>query len=98
MTKGKMFALATMMAAVSDINPIYRNSKSPRKGDAVPSNVNPPLPNGTKEYFFNMYGEFSTESMLKTECVFKCVSINDKNAIKKFQNWKSKLADFFNGV
>lgn len=50
------------------------------------------IPNGCKEYFFNSAGEFSTTKMLKTECVFTCYAINDKNAIKKFktQNTKTK--------
>ena len=46
-----------------------------------------PAPKGAKQYFFNSQGEFSTEQMLKEECVFKCVAINDKSAIKKFQKW-----------
>jgi len=47
-------------------------------------------PAGTKEYFFNALGEFSTDKMLKSECVFKCVAINDKSAVKKFNKWKLK--------
>lgn len=43
-------------------------------------------PSGTKEYFFNGNGEFSTDHMRKIECVFKCYAINDKNAIRKFKN------------
>jgi hypothetical protein len=45
-------------------------------------------PTGTKEYFFNSIGEFSTKSMLKTECIFKCYAINDKNAKRKFAKWQ----------
>jgi hypothetical protein len=44
-----------------------------------------PVPKGCKEYFFNQDGEFSTTKMLKSECVFKCVAINDKTAIEKFK-------------
>lgn len=43
-------------------------------------------PRGTKEYFFDSEGEFSTTSMRRTECVFKCFAINDKNAKRKFKN------------
>lgn len=45
-------------------------------------------PSGAKGYFFNQFGEFSTERMLKTECVFKCFAINDKNAKRKFDKWQ----------
>jgi hypothetical protein len=51
--------------------------------------IEPKPPKGTKEYFFNSVGEFSTESMLKAETVFKCCAINDKNAIKKFKRWQA---------
>ena len=44
---------------------------------------------GTKEYFFNKEGKFSTESMKKSETVFKCNAINDKNAIRKFESWNN---------
>ena len=52
------------------------------------ADIQPRPPKGTREYFFNKYGEFSTEEMLKSECVFMCYSINDKNAIKKFGRWQ----------
>lgn len=51
--------------------------------------IEPKLPKGTREYFFNNVGEFSTESMLKSETVFKCCAINDKNAVKKFNRWQA---------
>jgi hypothetical protein len=38
---------------------------------------------GCKEYFFNKEGKFST---IESEIVFKCVAVNDKSAIKKFNN------------
>jgi hypothetical protein len=47
-------------------------------------------PKGCKEYFFNKKGEFSTEKMLKSECVFKCFAINDRNAINKFQRFLTR--------
>lgn len=61
--------------------------------DKLPPNPKPkqePIyvpPSGTKEYFFNSIGEFSTVKMLKSECVFKCFAINDKNAKRKFNKW-----------
>jgi len=45
-------------------------------------------PTGTKAYFFNSSGEFSTTKMLRTECIFKCYAINDKNAKRKFAKWQ----------
>jgi hypothetical protein len=45
-------------------------------------------PKGAKEYFFNSLGEFSTEKMLRSECVFKCFAINDKNAKRKFKKFQ----------
>jgi hypothetical protein len=47
-------------------------------------------PSGTKEYFFNSIGEFSTTKMLKSECVFICYAINDKNAKRKFAKWQKQ--------
>lgn len=46
----------------------------------------PKAPKGSKEYFFNAEGEFSTAHIPKGECVFQCFAINDKNAIRKFKN------------
>ena len=46
-------------------------------------------PSGTKEYFFNNEGDFSTEKMLKTECVFVCHAVNDRNALRKWYNWNN---------
>ena len=52
--------------------------------------MSPMPPKGTKEYFFNSVGEFSTEQILKTETVFKCYAINDKNALRKFKRWQDE--------
>lgn len=54
-----------------------------------PIEIQPKPPTGTKEYFFNSNGEFSTESMLKEDVAFKCCAINDKNAIRKFKRWQA---------
>ena len=50
------------------------------------------VPTGTKQYFFNDDGEFSTTHMRKTECVFDCVASNDRNAMRKFYNWNNGKA------
>jgi len=50
----------------------------------------PVAPTGSKTYFFNEFGEFSTDKMRKDEVVFKCFAINDKNAKRKFDSWRLK--------
>ena len=52
------------------------------------------VPKGAKQYFFNDDGEFSTDHMRKTECVFDCVASNDRNAMRKFYNWNIKMLSF----
>ena len=45
---------------------------------------------GCKEYFFNKQGKFYNgegRPMLRSESVFYCHATNDKNAIRKFNNW-----------
>jgi|688.fasta_scaffold300988_2 hypothetical protein len=76
-----MYGLAAMMAYDPMTNKVYSE-----KVDRPP--IIPKPPNGSKEYFFNSSGEFSTTRMLKTECVFKCFAVNDKNALRKFTKWK----------
>ena len=46
-------------------------------------------PAGCKTYWFKANGEFSSERMLKSETVFECFAINDRNAIRKFNRWQS---------
>lgn len=77
-----MYGLAAMMAYDPTTNKIYKE-----RVDSSP--IIPKPPSGTREYFFNQNGEFSNTRMLKSECVFKCNAINDKNAYRKFTKWKS---------
>lgn len=49
----------------------------------------PPVPKGVKTYWFDEQGNFSSVQMRKDEVVFKCVAINDKNAIKKYKRWRA---------
>lgn len=63
--------------------------------DQIPTTINirskeKPVPKGAKRYLFNTNGEFSTETMLKSEVVFKCIAISDERAIKKYNKWKTK--------
>lgn len=51
----------------------------------------PIIPKGHNRYWFRIDGTFlnekQSERMLKSECVFKCFALNDKNAIKKFNKF-----------
>jgi hypothetical protein len=68
------------------------NHMSPRRyddsSDLPPVKIEAKPPKGTKQYFFNIDGIHSTVKMLKTECVFTCHARDDKNAERKFNNWK----------
>lgn len=87
MSKMKSNALAMLaMAAAMNEGSSMMFTGSGEDDARVPKEPMPPK--GTKEYFFNSVGEFSTEQMLKTETVFKCYAINDKNAIRKFKRWQ----------
>jgi hypothetical protein len=76
-----LWAMGMAMAVLD--TPTYK------KEEREKPTIYPKNPAGTKEYFFNDSGEFSTKQMRKDETVFKCFAINDKNAIKKFKNWKT---------
>lgn len=76
-----LYAMGAMMGSGDN-----RSSLTPEQIDVTPKDV--PIPKGCKEYFFNSNGDFSTGKMLRTECVFKCVAANAKNAVKKFKNYQ----------
>lgn len=82
MNKNKIMTMVAMLMAMSHGNEFEHTT-----GEPVEIQPRPPI--GTKEYFFNQYGDFSTESMLKSEVVFKCWASNDKNAIRKFNKWNT---------
>lgn len=84
MSMKSLSALAMIIAATSTVAPSGEDIAS-----RIGRNKNLRPPNGTKEYFFNAQGEFSTDRMLRSEVVFSCFAINDKSAIKKFnKNFK----------
>lgn len=82
-----ILAMALSMAMMSESAMLDINEK-PRK--YIPNKKrNEPIPKkGQFHYWFRVDGTFLNEKqgerMRKEECVFKCFSINDKNAIKKF--------------
>ena len=85
--KSNALMIMAMAATMSEGNSIMFTGRG--EDDArvfIPKEPKPPK--GTKEYFFNSVGEFSTEQILKTETVFKCYAINDKKALRKFKRWQ----------
>lgn len=83
-------AMLMMMAAAMSGSSIYNDGLFGEDEPFIkrePKPVKKVTPKGMKEYFFNIDGMYSTKQMLKTECVFKCFAINDKNAKKKFNKW-----------
>lgn len=54
----------------------------------IPLEPHPPIPpSGCKTYWFKSSGDFSSDRMLRSEVVFTCFAINDKNAKRKFDKW-----------
>lgn len=75
--KGYMAAMMAMAMMTESMPPLYFDRPNGTHGEKLP-------PKGSKLYFFNMKGEFSTDHMLRTDVVFQCFAINDKNAKKKY--------------
>jgi len=90
----KLNMLGIMASAMS--TSIYKDSYNDlfsgdeTKPKRIPRPIRQVLPKGAKEYFFNSDGEFSTKRILKSECIFKCIAINDKNALRKFNKQLNK--------
>ncbi len=80
-----LFAMAAISTEENYSKPL--NSSTIKKDSTIKSNP------GQSEYWFREDGSFLNEKqglkMLKGECVFKCFAINDKNALKKFNKFKS---------
>ena len=77
-----LFAMAAMLSATAEHNPMFDPIKP-----TIHIPKEPPVPKGAKTYWFDEQGNFSFEQMRKDEVVFKCVAINDKNAIKKYEKY-----------
>ncbi len=82
------FALA--MAMMSE-NSMYDVDEKPREYKPSLREFEPQPQKGQFHYWFRADGTFLNEKqderMRKDECVFKCFSINNKNAIKKFNSF-----------
>lgn len=88
MSKMKSLALMMAMAAITGDSMMKGNNwNKVQDKDLDLAPKQPPLPKGCKEYFFNINGGFSTEKMLRSEVIFKCVASNEKTARKKFDKW-----------
>ncbi len=86
MSNKKRGALSLIAAMVSMSGPNIMDIRKPVL-ELPPEDFEEPYP-GQKTYFFNAGGEFNNNKMLRTECVFKCFAINDKNAERKFLKFK----------
>lgn len=83
--KSSFLAMAMMAAMMDDVS--YPKQNKGR--EFIPQEEKEPKqPKGTLHYWFRNDGSFINENnerrMFKSECVFKCFALNDKNAIKKF--------------
>ncbi len=88
-SRNKLAYVAAIAHIMTGENPFTENNSL----ELERIEIQPRVPKGAKEYFFNEFGEFSTESMLKSETVFICWAINDKNAIRKFNKRNNKTTD-----
>jgi len=85
----KLNMLGIMASAMS--TSIYKDSYNDlfsgdeTKPKRIPRPIRQVLPKGV-----NSDGEFSTKRILKSECIFKCIAINDKNALRKFNKQLNK--------
>ena len=83
--------MALAMAMISEASMFNDYEEKPRKYTPNLKDIEPKPQNGQFHYWFRADGTFLNEKqgerMRKEECVFKCFSINDKNAIKKFNSF-----------
>ncbi len=85
---GNILAMYSFLyQSVMDESPVFSPEEEyPKREKEVNGYLYRVCPKGCRRYFFNANGEFNTQAMLKTECVFECFAINDKTALKKFNN------------
>lgn len=87
MNKGILGLLA--MASIADIMGNPTGERRYTETELPPLFIGDKPPTGSKEYWFDAYGNYSSERMEKERIVFKCFAINDKNAKRKYNNWKN---------
>ena len=86
MTMKSSFLAMAMMAAMADD---FSYPKQNKGMEFIPQEEKEPKqPKGHLHYWFRLDGTFINDNnekrMFKSECIFKCFSLNDKNAIRKF--------------
>lgn len=87
-----MYSMALAMAMMAESN-MFTDfyEEKPRKYIPKTKDFEPRPQAGQFHYWFRIDGTFlnekQSERMKKDECVFTCFSINDKNAIKKFNSF-----------
>lgn len=74
--RNKLFQLGLLSSLFGGMIPNRGNNLTPQDIDVTPAK--PPIPNGCKEYEFNHNGKS-----------FTCIAINKKNALRKFNAFKS---------
>ncbi len=67
---------------------------TPRKTVKINKCVEQPKPKGVNQYWFRIDGTFIKESdeerMLKSDLFYSCFALNDKNAIRKFNQYRKR--------
>jgi hypothetical protein len=91
-----MMSLAMISASMAqgNLNIMNVNNYDSANRKRQPKPIEPPIQSGMKYYYFREDGTFKQYerdgAMLKDEVVFKCYALNDKNAIKKFNKFKTE--------
>jgi hypothetical protein len=85
-----MNKITKLLTSVLTFDGFSHNRKTPTWKEVVTERTPPP---GCSEYAFNNSGKFSRDGfpkMLRADVAFKCIALNDRNARRKFSNWKVK--------
>jgi len=85
-----MYALGATMSR-DGFSSDYDKNEYQKKGKSTPGYAHKPEPKpskGQKRYFFNELGNIDTG--MNSVVVFQCYAINEKNAIRKFNQWKEQ--------
>lgn len=75
--------MAEMMNSLNDTS----KERGYKEHELPPFFVGDKPPTGSKQYWFDSQGNFSTERMERDRIYFKCFAINDKNAKRKFNKY-----------
>ena len=85
-----MLTSLAMMVAISKQEYKHTTEPNVRKGRIPTNKKNEITPIGVKEYFFNENGQFSNNGMFSEKLFYKCFARNDKNAKRKFDNYRKR--------